>query len=145
MSGASQLAAVDVATLRATLQPVGDGAGDSAVLLDGGTLAIAGPGGVHALDVRGSRPRGLWRERRGRSVAGSDRTAIAIDATSARARDAASGRVLWRARGRFFSVTAAYGRAYLGTPRRLQIRDLRSGRVIGERPPVLTRIRFVDE
>lgn len=139
--GGSQIAAVDVTSLRVRRHAIGDRAADrTAALLPGDLLAVAGTRGLRVLDLRTWRLR--WRDRAARYVDADGSTVLAVGRSRVRGRDAATGRPRWSARGETIFVAAEAGRAYVQGTRNVRVLDLTSGREVARRPPIFTRIRF---
>ncbi len=141
VAGASDVAEVDVRSLRARRHPIGDRGEDrSAVLLPGRRLAVSSERGVRVLDLATWRT--AWRAPGARTLLASGRTLIALGRRGIRAHATGSGRVRWRTRERASISAAAAGRVYVGTTRRVTVRDAATGRRVGSRGPILTDIRF---
>ena len=139
--GATDVASIDVATLRSKRHPIGDrGAARTAAATPGGGLAVAGEQGLRVLDTRSWRLR--WRDRRARYVTASGSTVLSVG-DGLRARDAATGRRRWRVRTTPDSiVTTAAGRVYVQGRGPIRILALSSGRQAGSHPQLTTTLRF---
>ena len=132
--GREQVVALDPATRRFSTHRVA-GAPTSAATVPGG-LAVAGPGGARVYDTATWRVR--WHARGARSVLASGSTVIATG-SDVRARDARSGRSLWRASGGP-ALTIAAGRVYT----RRAVLDLRTGEQVGTPPPTTSTYVFAE-
>ena len=108
------------------------GGGTGAAIVPGG-LAVAGPRGVSVIDTRTWRTR--WRDRTARSVLASGSTVLATG-SDVRARDARTGRLLWRASGQALAVAA--DRVYAQPA----VLDLRTGERVGTHPQAFSDLRF---
>ena len=141
VAGATDVASIDARTLRARRHRIGDRAASRTMaVLPGDGLAIAGERGLRVLDARTWSPR--WRDRRARAITADGSIVLALG-DRLRARDAASGRLRWRARATSASVmTAAAGRVYLQGRGPIRILASADGRQVGSHPPLTTTLRF---
>jgi hypothetical protein len=100
-----------------------------------GGLAIAGTSGLAVVDTKTWKTR--WRDRSARNVQTEAGTVIGTGARNVTARNARTGRLLWRAPGAAQAVAA--GRVYAQPA----VLDLATGEQVGTHPEVFSAIRFV--
>jgi outer membrane protein assembly factor BamB len=132
--GNRRIAVLDPRTMRFTTRRF-DGSARSAVVA-GGSLAVAGPGGLRVYDR--SNWRLLARDNRSALVHASGNAVIASGDGRITAHDTASGRVLWRAAGSVGAVAA--GRVYAQPA----VLDATTGVRVGTHPVPNTLLRLID-
>ena len=142
VAGATDVASVDVRTLRSRRHRIGDRAASRTMgLLPGGGLAIAGERGLRTSSTPPPGARAGAIAVRG-SVAADGSTVLALG-SDLRARDAATGRLRWRAPATSGSVvTATAGRVFLQGRGPIRIFASGDGRQVGSHPPLTTTLRF---
>jgi hypothetical protein len=129
---AHRIAAIDPVTRHVDILRLA--AGTDADVVPGG-LAVAGSGGLAVLDTTTWKTR--WRDRSARNVQTQANTVVGTGSGRVTARDARTGRLLWRAPGAAQAVAA--GRVYAQPA----VLDLATGEQVGTYPPVFSAIRFV--
>ncbi|HEY6892042.1 MAG TPA: hypothetical protein VI300_29840, partial [Solirubrobacter sp.] len=129
---AHRIAAIDPVTRH--VETVRFTGGTDADVVPGG-LAIAGTQGLAVVDTSTWKTR--WRDRSARNVQTAANTVIGTGARKITARDARTGRVLWRKPGSAQAVAA--GRVYAQPA----VLDLATGEQVGTHPEVFSAIRFV--
>ncbi|MDA0172120.1 PQQ-like beta-propeller repeat protein [Solirubrobacter taibaiensis] len=131
--GNRRIAVLDPRTMRVRTRRF-DGNARSAVVA-GGSLAVAGPGGLRMYDVANWRL--LARDNRSAFVYASGNTVVASGEGRITTRDSASGRVLWRASGSVGAVAA--GRVYAQPA----VLDAATGARVGTHPVPNTLLRLL--
>jgi hypothetical protein len=126
------VAEIDPATRHVDITRVAGG-GTVAAAVPGG-VAMAGPAGLTVIDTTTWKTR--WRDRSARWVQASGTRVVSTGDGTIKARDARSGRLLWRASGSAQAVAA--GRVYTQSA----VLDLATGEQVGTHPPIYSAIRF---
>jgi outer membrane protein assembly factor BamB len=126
------VAEIDPVTRNVSTIRVAAGGTDAATVPGG--VAMAGTGGLKAVDTKTWKTR--WHDRSARSVQASGTRVVSSGGGTVKARDARSGRLLWRASGSAQAVAA--GRVYTQSA----VLDLATGELVGTLPPIYSAIRF---
>ncbi|MDA0162863.1 hypothetical protein OM076_21495 [Solirubrobacter ginsenosidimutans] len=129
---AHRIAAIDPVTRHVDIRRATGGT--DADVVPGG-LAVAGSAGLTVVDTTTWKT--SWRDRTARNVLTQANTVVGTGTGTVTARDARTGRLLWRAPGAAQAVAA--GRVYAQPA----VLDLATGKQVGTHPPVFSAIRFV--